>query len=106
MITKEQVEEAKKAAGIAYTKYKLLSDAFRAAEREYFEKSKEFQKLDYDLAMTDGRLKKVQPGESGTRRRKQPELTLDQLKAIAEKLGFDLNEVDRVDEEVEYEEEV
>ena len=102
---KARVEEAKKEAGTAYQKYSLLKDVYLKAEKEYFEKSRAFQALDYKLALEDGRLKKVPPSASGLRKTKKPELTLDQLRAIAEKLGFDLSEIDK-DEKAEEIEEV
>jgi crotonobetainyl-CoA:carnitine CoA-transferase CaiB-like acyl-CoA transferase len=99
MVTKEQVEAAKKEAGIAYQKYSLLKECFAKAEKEYFEKSQRFQALDHELALTDGRLIKLPSTASGKKVTKQPELTIDQLKTIAEKLGFSLNEVDSLEEE-------
>lgn len=102
-VTKEQVEEAKKEAGVAYQKYSLLKECFTKAERDYFEKSQRFQALDHELALTDGRLVKLPPAASGKKVTKQPTLTMDQLKAIAEKLGFNLNEIDKVEEAEEEE---
>ncbi|MBE3140252.1 MAG: hypothetical protein IMZ53_06685, partial [Thermoplasmata archaeon] len=64
--------------------------------------------LDYQLALTDGRLKKI-PAQGEHKEKKQPELTLDQLKSIAETLGVNITieEPQEVSEEVqELEEEV
>jgi len=87
--TQEQVNEARHEAEKLYTKYAILKDAYLKAEKEYLEKLNIFKKLDYQLAETDGRLKKIPP--SGERKeKKQSELTLEQLKTIAAKLGVDI----------------
>jgi len=105
-VTKEAVEQAKKEAGIAYQKYSLLKECYTKAEKDYFEKSQRFQSMDHELALTDGRLQKIPSATHGERKQtKKPELTLDQLKSIAEKLGFNLNEIDKIDEAEDNEEE-
>ncbi len=96
-VTKEQVDVARKDAEQAWTKFSLLKEAFSKAESDYVRKVNHFHNIDHELALIDGRLKKIP--SSG-----QPELTLDQLKSIAEKLGFDLTEVDETIEEREEEE--
>ena len=99
---KETVERAQKEAEEAYVKLSLLKDAYFKAESDYVKKSARFRNFDYELAQIDGRLKKVAP--SGSKKtKKQPELTLDQLKSIAEKLGFNLNTIEEVEEEVDEE---
>jgi hypothetical protein len=99
-VTKEQVDALQKEAEVAYQKLSLLKDAYYKAESEYIKKLNRFRELDHHLALIDGRLKKVPPG--GERKvKKQPELTLEQLKTIAEKLGFDLTSVDEPEEENE-----
>lgn len=101
-VTKEQVELLRKEAEVSYQKYSLLRDAYTKAESDYFKKSRRFQNLDHELALIDGRLKKI-PSSGERKEKKQPELTLDQLKAIAEKLGFDLTKVDEIVENREEE---
>jgi hypothetical protein len=103
-VTKQQVDTAREEAEHAYTKYHLLKEAFLKAEKEYLDKVKKFKKLDYELAEIDGRLKKIPSASSKERKmQKQPELSLDQLKAIAERLGFDLSagEIEDSEEVVE-----
>jgi hypothetical protein len=84
---KWKVDDARKEASEAYIKMSLLKDAALKAEADYLKKLNRFRSYDYELAQTDGRLKKLPPqGERKTK--KQPELSLDQLRVIAEKLGF------------------
>lgn len=102
---KETVNQARVEAEQAHTKLNLLRECYNKALVEYNEKSELFRKLDYELALEDGRLIKLPSATPGQRKmKKQPELSLDQLKAIATKLGFDLTEVDEVDEEESEEE--
>jgi hypothetical protein len=90
--TQEQVNEARKLAECAYTKYHLLKDAYLKAESEYHNKLKTFKKLDYQLAEIDGRLKKIPSNASTKQNPVNPELTLQQLYSIAEKLGISISE--------------
>jgi len=99
---KETVERAQKEAEEAYTKLSLLKDAYFKAEADYVKKCARFRNFDYELAQIDGRLKKVTPS-TAKKEKKQPELTLDQLKAIAQKLGFNLNNIEEPKEEVDEE---
>lgn len=99
---KDLVCQAKKEAEVAWTKYSLLKDLYTKAENEYLEKRKRFEELDYQLALVDGRLKKLPPSGDGQKVKKQPELSLEQIKGIAEKLGVKLT----IEEEPESEEEV
>jgi hypothetical protein len=94
---KWKVDEARREASEAYTKMSLLKDAALKAEADYIKKLARFRNFDYELAQTDGRLKKLPPqGERKTK--KQPELTLEQLRTIAEKLGFNLNTIEETEE--------
>jgi hypothetical protein len=104
-VEKWQVDNAKKEAGDAYQTYSLLKEQFTKAEKEYFEKSQLFQKLDYQLALTDGRMTKVTSAKATQKVQKQPALTLEQLKTIAEKLGFSLTEVEKLAKAEEVDEE-
>lgn len=98
-VTKEFVEGLRKEAETAYTKYLLLKDSTEKAEREYLKKSRRFRDLDYQLALVDGRLKKVQP-KVETKKKKIPQLSLEQLKEVAAILGVKIP-VEVHDEEIE-----
>lgn len=95
---KETVERAQREAEDAYTKLALLKEAYFKAESDYIKKVSRFRNFDYELAQTDGRLKKLKP-QGERKEKKQPELTLEQLKSIAAKLGFNLNNIEEVEEE-------
>ncbi len=97
---KQTVDQARKEAEEAYVKFSLLRDAFIKAETNYFKKLRQFKDMDYVLALTDGRLKKIPTGEKGRETKKQPELTLDQLKSIAAKLGVNIS-VEEPEEELD-----
>ena len=55
-------------------------------EGKYLKLKHEYENVDRELAMLDGRLK-VQSGRSGE---KAPVLTLEQILSIAKKLGIDI----------------
>lgn len=95
---KETVKRAQREAEEAYTKLALLKDAYWKAEADYVKKVSRFRNFDYELALVDGRLKKLPPQE-GKKEKKPPELTLDQLKSIAAKLGIQIP-VETVAEEI------
>ena len=88
-MTKEIVDQARKEAEVAYTKYALLKEAYVKAENDYLHKSRRFQNFDRELAETDGRLKKLPP-QGQRKEKKQPELTVDQLRKIAATLGINI----------------
>ena len=96
---KETVDQARKGAEEAWTKFSLLKDAFLKAETDYVKKVNRFRNFDYELAQIDGRLKKIPPTQK-REPKKQPELTLDQLKTIAAKLGVNIS-VEEPEEESE-----
>ena len=102
-VSNEFVESLRKEAEIAYTKYLLLKDSANKAEKDYLKKSQRFRELDYQLALVDGRLKKVQP-KVETKKKKMPELSLEQLREIAITLGVKIP-VETLDEELEDDEE-
>lgn len=83
------VDQARKEAEAAYTKFALLKDAYLKAEDDYLHKSRKFQNFDYELAQTDGRLKKLPP-QGQRKEKKPPELTVDQLRKIAATLGINI----------------
>lgn len=85
--TKEQVLELRKACEEFYAKYHLLKEQFEEAEKEYFSRLERFKTADYQLALVDGRLKRLPPSIE-RKEKKQPELTMAQLTEIAEKLGI------------------
>jgi hypothetical protein len=86
---KETVERAKKESDEAYLIYSNMKEQYKAAEQDWLKKSRRFKDFDYKLALTDGRLKKIPPaGEC--KQKKTPELTLEQLRTIAEKLGVNI----------------
>ena len=86
---KQSVDLMQKEAEEAFVKLSLLKDAYYKAESDYLKKLNRFRSADYSLALTDGRLKKI-PAAGEKKEKKQPELTLDQIKGIAEKLGIHL----------------
>ncbi len=90
-ITRQEVDKAQVEAQESWTKMNVLEVAYEIAAKDYVHKLNRFKDLDYKLALTDGRYKIVPP--AGERKeKKQPQLTLEQLKEIAAKLGFNLNE--------------
>ena len=104
IVTQEQVNEVRKEAEKAYTKFALLKDAYKKAEKEYLTKLNIFKKLDYELAEIDGRLKRIPP-VAERKEKKQPELTLEQLQTIAAKLGVNIT-VEEATKELIIEEEI
>ena len=96
--SKEEVQELRKETELAYTKFHLLKEAYEKASVEYLKKSKNFQEADYQLALEDGRLKKL-PAQGERKEKKQPELTIEQLRGIAAKLGIKIPDEDE-DEEI------
>lgn len=101
---KEARDLANQEAGKAYRKLNLLKDIYEKAQSDYCVKSKRFHELDYQLSLIDGRLEKLPPAKSGQKVQKTPELTMDQLKKIAEKLGIAIP-IETVEEELILDEE-
>lgn len=66
---------------------KSLENELKELQEEYKDYKAQYEKADYALAQVDGRLEKVNTGRSG---KKVVELSLDQIKNIAEKLGVRL----------------
>ena len=87
---KETVDQARKEAEVAYTKFKVLKDAYLKAENDYLHKLRRFQNFDHELAEVDGRLKKLPP-QGQRKEKKPPELTVDQLRKIAATLGINID---------------
>jgi len=89
-ITQRQVDAARKEAEEAYVTYANLKAQMNIAEADWLKKSRRFKNLDYQLAEIDGRLKKIASADKEKKPTKVPELTIDQLKSIADKLGFSI----------------
>ena len=85
---RETVDRYRKDAEAAYRKMSESKIIFNIDEADWLEKSQRFRQADYDLALTDGRLK-VLPEKGAHRQRqvKSSDLTLEQIKAVAAKLG-------------------
>jgi hypothetical protein len=103
-VDKPTVDQLRKEAEESWTKLSLLKDAYFKAESDYIKKLNKFKDADYKLAQEDGRLKKLPPSATKERKtQKQPGLTIDQLKSIADKLGVKLTVECDVEEEVDEE---
>jgi hypothetical protein len=92
---KEMLLYYKEKCSEAYGKYLAIKDLYVAHRNEWIYWRDRFEKLDRKLAETDGRLHICSPGKSGKQPMKAPELTKDQLLAIAEKLGIEIREPDK-----------
>ena len=88
---KETVDRTRKEAEKAWTKMSLLKEVYFKAEAEYIKKLSRFRNFDYELALTDGRLKKI-PAREKRGVKKQPELTMEQLRSVAATLGVTLDD--------------
>jgi len=87
-MNQETVDRLEKEVGTAYKAFKIAEKVYREKELDYCKKSRRFMQADYELALTDGRLKKIPP-----KVKKEPkpfEMSLNQIKAIADKLGINL----------------
>ena len=90
---KQSTYAAQKDAEEAWVHYRMVEDCCKKALEEYHVKLKVYRVLDKQLAEVDGRLIKLPPsGPKERKTQKQPELTLDQLKEIAKKLGVSVIE--------------
>ena len=101
---KETVDRCRKEAEAAYTIYHDAECIYLATQADYLKKSRRFRSFDYELALTDGRLKKIPSGRE-RREKKQPELTLEQLKSIALTLGVNIT-IEEPKENSEVEEDI
>lgn len=86
-VTKEIVDLAREDTKTAYMRYSNLARLTHTAENIWKDKKKAFEALDYQLALIDGRLIKVEP----TKKSKSIKLTFEQLLIVAEKLGIDVD---------------
>ncbi|MBU2395678.1 MAG: hypothetical protein KKH70_20280 [Gammaproteobacteria bacterium] len=98
----ETVNRCRREAEEAYIIFSDLRDKAAKAEEDYLKKSRRFSNFDYELAMTDGRFKRVKAWEKNDKVVKQPEMTMEQLLHVAQILGIKLT----VEEPAQLEEEV
>lgn len=95
MIEDEKIDQLKNARTRArefYAKWKELElecNKVRDLWKEWADKAEE---LDYQLALVDGRCKVIETGKKA----KSIKLTLEQLKHVAEVLGIDTENIDRL----------
>jgi len=92
---KEIVAQAKREAEEAYSIYINIKKDYLSAESDWVKKLEKFKKLDYQLALTDGRFKRYSFKEYKQKEYKQkepPNLTLEQIQGILSKLGINLIE--------------
>lgn len=89
---RETVDNARKELKDAYTKYEILKISFLEAEGEWMKKKKIFEKYDYELALEDGRRTILPPAGTKKTPAKPVELTLEQIKSIANTLGISIEE--------------
>lgn len=75
-------------AAIERKKLDHVRNLYYMIEGKYLKLKHEYENVDRELAMLDGRLK-VQIGHSGE---KAPVLTLEQILSIAKKLGINIEE--------------
>ena len=86
---KETVAQARKESNEAYLIYATLKIPYLKAEENWLKKLHRFKEFDYQLALTDGRFKRISSGRK-CKEKKPPELTMRQLKNIIEKLNIDI----------------
>jgi len=87
---KETVAQARKESNEAYLIYTTLKIPYLKAEENWLKKLHRFKEFDYQLALTDGRFKRISFGRK-CKEKKPPELTMRQLKNIIEKLNIDMS---------------
>lgn len=102
MPTKDEVTNAQKDAEAAYLHMIAMKGFYEASYQVWMKKKNKFANLDRQLAETDGRLKVLPPKEHSQKKPKKPiELSLDDIKALCERLGVKVNEKTPADEEIE-----
>jgi integrase len=87
---KETVDKARVEAERAYVTLSNLRELTSRAEMKYVKLSRRFQDYDRQLALVDGRYKVLPPHEGKKKPKKEPELTIEQIMSIAQKLGVRL----------------
>ena len=96
---KETVERVRREAEVAYVELANLRAQVKIAEDKYLKVSRRFQDFGRQLAMVDGRFKKVAPKKSAKKKAQTVELSVDQIMEIAAKLGIVVQETPKVNEE-------
>jgi hypothetical protein len=86
-------------ANRAHSVYKKSKELYDAHKREWEYWREKFEALEYEIALTDGRLHICPCGKKEKAPAKPAELTKDQLLAIAEKLGIEIKEPDKDEDE-------
>jgi len=87
--SQEQVNELRKEAEKAYLIYANLKEQYLSAEKDWLKKSHRFRDADYKKALVDGRLRRIE-SVLRIKETKSPELSLEQIKTIANKLGINI----------------
>ena len=100
---KETVDRVRKEAEEAYKIYIELKSKYDKAAETYLKLNRRFQAFDYELALTDGRLKVYKTAHP--KEVKPAVLTLKQLQDIANVLGIKLDDTQMDNRPVEEDEE-
>jgi hypothetical protein len=87
---KDTVDKARADAERAYVTLSNLRELTARAETNYIKLSRRFQDYDRQLALTDGRYKVLPPQGEKKQQKRVPELTVEQILSIAQKLGVQL----------------
>jgi len=91
---KEKRDAVHKEIEAVYKNLKTSREIFQRYEREWLDLRKQFESLDYELAMMDGRFKTL-PGQTSKYVKKEKSVTVDlnkaQIIAIAEALGVQID---------------
>ena len=89
---KETVERLKEETINAFREFKEAEAIYKEKQKIYCEKSQRFMQADHELAMEDGRYKKLPSKAHGpASRTKLDKLTMQQIYSLAKKLGVNLN---------------
>ncbi len=97
---KETVNKAQVDAERAYVTLSNLRELTSRAEMKYIKLSRRFQDYDRQLALVDGRYKVLPPYEGKKKPKKAPELTIEQIMRIAQRLGVQLTTEEPKDTEL------
>jgi len=90
-VLKEDLVKTHRKLTKAHKKMRASRETYLEHEKVWSKLSEQHRRLDYQLAMLDGRYKVLSPqGTRKTREKDVSELTTDQILRIAEELGVDL----------------
>jgi hypothetical protein len=90
---KETVDCLRKESEEAYKVLVNAREVYKLAENTYQKKNDRYMKADYELALVDGRLKKLPAHIPGMKGAPKPiNLTLEQIRGIAKVLGVSIDE--------------